>query len=58
MGSPLTVKRRKTMEIRTALPEDLEAITRLEAECFPPLRRLARKASSDGWNITPTISGF
>ena len=31
MGSPLTVKRRKTMEIRTALPEDLEAITRLEA---------------------------
>ena len=23
------------MEIRTALPEDLEAITRLEAECFP-----------------------
>ena len=45
------------MLIRTATIEDLDAVTAVEAECFPPAEAATRSDLNSAWPITVTISG-
>lgn len=46
------------MEIRTAAPQDLPAVTRLEALCFPPAEAAPKAAFRDPpWPPAPRPAG-
>lgn len=45
------------MQIRTAVPTDLQEIVKIEAECFPAAEAATKSALQRGWLFTPTISG-
>ena len=45
------------MKIRTATLNDLDALTAVEAECFPAAEAATKKTLKTAWLIMQTISG-